>query len=52
MTLYSASKYAWAHYRRLRMELRRDNIKAMLVLPRIREDRFQQHVMAGQAPDA
>lgn len=52
MTLYSASKYAMGSLTEgLRMELRRDNVKAMLVCPGYVKTGFQQHVMAGQAPD-
>jgi short-subunit dehydrogenase len=36
----------------LRMELRRDNVKTMLVCPGYVKTGFQQHVTAGQAPEA
>jgi short-subunit dehydrogenase len=52
MTLYSASKYAVGSLTDgLRMELRRDNVKAMLVCPGYVKTGFQEHVMAGHAPD-
>ncbi len=51
MTLYSASKYAVNSLTEgLRMELRRDNVKTMLVCPGYVKTGFQQHVTAGQAP--
>lgn len=53
MTLYSASKYAVGSLTEgLRMELRRDNVKTMLVCPGYVKTGFQQHVTAGQAPEA
>ncbi|MBZ5624736.1 MAG: SDR family NAD(P)-dependent oxidoreductase [Acidobacteriia bacterium] len=52
MTLYSASKYAVGSLTEgLRMELRRDGIKTMLVCPGYVKTGFQQHVTAGQAPE-
>lgn len=52
MTLYSASKYAVNSLTEgLRMELRRDNVKTMLVCPGYVKTGFQQHVTAGRAPD-
>ncbi|SPE38531.1 Short-chain dehydrogenase/reductase SDR [Candidatus Sulfopaludibacter sp. SbA6] len=52
MTLYSASKYALNSLTEgLRMELRRDNVKTMLVCPGYVKTGFQKHVTAGQAPD-
>jgi short-subunit dehydrogenase len=51
MTLYSASKYAvCALTEGLRMELRRDHIRTMLVCPGYVKTGFQQHAYAGQAP--
>ena len=51
MTLYSASKYAvCALTEGLRMELRRDRIRTMLVCPGYVKTGFQQHAYAGQAP--
>jgi len=51
MTLYSASKYAVvALTEGLRMELRRDRIRTMLVCPGYVKTGFQQHAYAGQAP--
>ena len=53
MTLYSASKYAVGSLTEgLRMELRRDNVKTMLVCPGYVKTGFQQHVTVGKAPDA
>jgi short-subunit dehydrogenase len=53
MTLYSASKYAvGALTEGLRMELRGDGVKTMLVCPGYVTTGFQQHVRAGQAPAA
>jgi short-subunit dehydrogenase len=53
MTLYSASKYAVGSLTEgLRMELRRDNVKTMLVCPGYVKTGFQQHVTAGQAPES
>jgi short-subunit dehydrogenase len=50
-TLYSASKYALGSLTEgLRMELRRDGIKTMLVCPAFVKTGFQQHVLAGAAP--
>jgi len=52
MTLYSASKYALNSLTEgLRMELRRDNVKTMLVCPGYVKTGFQKHVTAGQAPE-
>jgi short-subunit dehydrogenase len=53
MTLYSASKYAvGALTEGLRMELRGDGVKTMLVCPGYVTTGFQQHVRGGQAPGA
>ena len=53
MTLYSASKYAvGALTEGLRMELRGDGLKTMLVCPGYVTTGFQQHVRAGRVPDA
>ena len=53
MTLYSASKYAvGALTEGLRMELRGDGVKTMLVCPGYVTTGFQEHVRAGQAPEA
>ena len=53
MTLYSASKYAvTALTEGLRMELRGDGVKTMLVCPGYVTTGFQQHVRGGQPPDA
>ena len=50
MTLYSASKYAvGALTEGLRMELRRDGVRTMLVCPGYVQDRFQQHAMRRRA---
>ena len=50
-TLYSASKYALGSLTEgLRMELRRDGIKTMLVCPAFVKTGFQQHVLGGTAP--
>jgi short-subunit dehydrogenase len=52
-TLYSASKYAvTALTEGLRMELRGDGVKTMLVCPGYVTTGFQQHVRTGQPPDA
>jgi len=52
MTLYSASKFALNSLTEgLRMELRRDNVKTMLVCPGYVKTGFQQHVSAGRAPE-
>jgi short-subunit dehydrogenase len=51
MTLYSASKYAvTALTEGLRMELRGDGVKTLLVCPGYVTTGFQEHVLAGQAP--
>lgn len=51
LTLYSASKYAvGALTEGLRMELRRDGIRTMLVCPGYVITGFQQHVISGAAP--
>jgi short-subunit dehydrogenase len=53
MTLYSASKYAvTALTEGLRMELRGDGVKTLLVCPGYVTTGFQQHVRAGSAPDS
>lgn len=52
-TLYSASKYAVVSLTEgLRMELRRDGIRTMLVCPGYVRTGFQQHVLAGQPPES
>jgi short-subunit dehydrogenase len=52
MTIYSASKYALNSLTEgLRMELRRDNVKTMLVCPGYVKTGFQKHVTSGAAPD-
>lgn len=51
MTLYTASKYAVTGLTEgLRMELRGDNVKTLLVCPGYVSTGFQQHVRAGSAP--
>jgi short-subunit dehydrogenase len=51
LTLYSASKYAVGSLTEgLRMELRRDNVHAMLVCPGYVKTRFQQNVLRGGPP--
>ena len=53
MSLYSASKYAvTALTEGLRMELRGDGVKTMLVCPGYVTTRFQEHVRSGRAPDS
>src|SRR5580698_5692915 len=53
MTLYSASKYAVTGLTEgLRMELRSDGVKTMLVCPGYVTTGFQEHVLVGRAPDA
>jgi short-subunit dehydrogenase len=53
MTVYSASKYAVTGLTEgLRMELRGDGVKTMLVCPGYVTTGFQQHTRAGQAPDS
>jgi short-subunit dehydrogenase len=52
MTLYSVSKCALSSLTEgLRMELRRDNIRTMIVCPGYVKTAFQQHVRAGQPPE-
>jgi short-subunit dehydrogenase len=52
LTIYSASKSAVdALTAGLRMELKRDNVHAMLVCPGYVKTGFQEHVMAGAAPE-
>ena len=52
MTVYSASKYAVGSLTEgLRMELKRDGIRTMLVCPGYVKTGFQQHVTAGAAPE-
>ena len=52
MTVYSASKYAVTSLTEgLRMELRRDNVRTMLVCPGYVKTGFQHNVTAGQAPE-
>ena len=51
LTIYSASKYALASLTDgLRMELRADGVRAMLVCPGYVLTGFQKNVIAGQAP--
>ncbi len=51
-TLYSASKYAvGALTEGLRMELRRDGIRTMLVCPGYVNTGFQSHVLGGRPPE-
>jgi short-subunit dehydrogenase len=51
LTLYSASKYAVSSFTEgLRMELRRDNVHAMLVCPGYVRTNFQQNVIGGRPP--
>ena len=52
LTVYSASKAAvGALTEGLRMELRRDNVKTMLVCPGYVTTGFQKNVIAGRAPE-
>jgi short-subunit dehydrogenase len=52
MTMYSVSKYAVASLTEgLRMELRRDNVKTMLVCPGYVKTGFQKNVILGAAPE-
>jgi short-subunit dehydrogenase len=52
LTIYSASNAAvGALTEGLRMELRRDNVKTMLVCPGYVTTGFQKNVIAGQAPE-
>jgi short-subunit dehydrogenase len=52
LTIYSASKSAVdALTAGLRMELKRDNVHAMLVCPGYVTTGFQEHVLAGEAPE-
>jgi short-subunit dehydrogenase len=51
LTLYSASKYAVSSLTEgLRMELRRDNVHAMLVCPGYVRTNFQKNVLGGHPP--
>jgi len=51
MTVYSASKYAVGSLTEgLRMELKRDGIRTLLVCPGYVKTGFQQHVTAGETP--
>jgi short-subunit dehydrogenase len=53
LTLYSASKFAvGALTEGLRMELRRDGVRTMIVCPGYVGTAFQQHARGGPAPDA
>jgi short-subunit dehydrogenase len=53
MTLYSASKYALgALTEGLRMELRRDGIRTMIVCPGYVKTAFQENAHGGTAPDS
>ncbi len=53
LTLYSASKFALgALTDGLRMELRRDGIRTLVVCPGYVNTAFQQHARGGAAPDA
>ncbi len=50
-TLYSVSKYALGSLTDgLRMELKRDGIRAMMVCPGYVQTAFQRHVLGGMAP--
>src|SRR5580704_10054656 len=52
MTLYSVSKYALGSLTEgMRMELRADNIRTMIVCPGYVKTAFQEHVRAGLAPE-
>ncbi len=52
MTIYSASKYAVGGLTEgLRMELRGDNVKAMLVCPGYVKTGFQRNVTSGKSPE-
>lgn len=52
MTVYSASKYAVGSLTEgLRMELKSDGVRTMLVCPGYVKTAFQQHVTAGEAPE-
>lgn len=51
MTIYSATKYALGAWTEgLRMELRRDGIRTMVVCPGYVRTAFQKNVIAGQPP--
>jgi dehydrogenase/reductase SDR family protein 7B len=51
LTLYSTTKYAVGSLTEgLRMELRRDNVHAMLVCPGYVRTAFQQNVLGGEPP--
>lgn len=53
LTLYSASKFAVGAFTEgLRMELKRDGVRTMLVCPGYVRTAFQQHARGGPAPDA
>ena len=53
LTLYSASKFAVGAFTEgLRMELKRDGIRAMIVCPGYVQTAFQQHARGGLAPAA
>ena len=53
LTLYSASKYAvGALTEGLRMELRRDGIRTLIVCPGYVQTAFQKHARGGQAPES
>jgi short-subunit dehydrogenase len=53
LTLYSASKYALAGLTEgLRMELRRDGVKTMLVCPGYVQTGFQKNALEGEPPAA
>ncbi len=53
LTLYSASKFAVGAFTEgLRMELKRDGVRTLLVCPGYVRTRFQQHARGGPAPDA
>jgi short-subunit dehydrogenase len=52
MTIYSASKYALGSLTEgMRMELRRDGVRTMVVCPGYVQTGFQRNVIAGKAPD-
>jgi short-subunit dehydrogenase len=53
LTLYSASKFAVGAFTEgMRMELKRDGIRAMIVCPGYVRTAFQEHARGGPAPEA
>jgi short-subunit dehydrogenase len=53
LTLYSASKFALGAFTDgLRMELKRDGVRSLIVCPGYVRTGFQQHAPGGPAPDA